>query len=248
MFSKGVRENSLGITLNEDTRREVKNILRGLKSKVYLKFFVPENLEECLYCKEEEEILKIISELAPLGKIVVEKYPSSAPLVKEYSINMFPALLIHSEQKSYGIRYFGIPAGYEFGALIEDILDVSRGKVNVEEEVLDIIKQVDRPAQIKVFVTPTCPYCPLAARAAHKFAIINEDITGDVIEALEFPEEANRYSVLAVPKVIINDSVEFEGALPEKLFALAVLESIGKKIPGMDFKEMYNQLRSLSKC
>ncbi|HDH07109.1 MAG TPA: glutaredoxin [Thermoproteales archaeon] len=225
--------------LDEATRKEVRMILANMKGEVILKFIKPKG--ECKYCDLEEEILEIISSLAPENKIKLKKV-SFDEASKKYNVDLAPALLIHSPEKEYGVRFFGIPAGYEFGALIEDIVDVSRDRVEVDEETQQIIKIVDKPVRIKIFVTPTCPYCPLAVRAAHKFAILNNLIYGDMIEALEFPELADSYGVYAVPKVVINDVIEFEGAIPEKFFALAVAESIGKKVGKISFKELYREL------
>ena len=59
----------------------------------------------------------------------------------------------------------------------------------------------------------------MMATMAHRFALVNQNLTADVIEAVEFPELAKRYGVMAVPKTIINDRVEFEGAIPEREFA-----------------------------
>jgi thioredoxin-related protein len=49
-------------------------------------------------------------------------------------------------------------------------------------------------------------------------AVESEHVTADVIEAMEFPDLAQRYRVRGVPKIVINDSVEFVGALPESQF------------------------------
>jgi len=50
---------------------------------------------------------------------------------------------------------------------------------------------------------------------AHQMAVESEHVTADVIEATEFPDLARRYRVRGVPKIVVNDSVEFVGALPE---------------------------------
>lgn len=60
---------------------------------------------------------------------------------------------------------------------------------------------------------------------AHKLAIANAHISADVIEVTEFPEMAQHYHIYAVPKVVINDQVEFEGALPEPMFVQHVLQA-----------------------
>jgi glutaredoxin-like protein len=113
----------------------------------------------------------------------------------------------------------------EFTALIEDIVMVSQGTTNLSEEVREKIRRIQKPIHIQVFVTPTCPYCPKAVRTAHQFAMENPHIVADMVEATEFAELAERYRVFAVPKVVINDAISFEGALPEHLFALYVLKA-----------------------
>ena len=63
-------------------------------------------------------------------------------------------------------------------------------------------------------------------RLAQHMAIASEKVTAECIEANEFPELSRRYRVMAVPKVVVNDKVEFEGALPEKDFLGAVLQAV----------------------
>jgi predicted DsbA family dithiol-disulfide isomerase len=64
-------------------------------------------------------------------------------------------------------------------------------------------------------------------RLAQHLAIASEKVTAECIGANEFPELSQRYRVMAVPKVVINDTVEFEGAIPEKDFLGAVLQAVG---------------------
>jgi predicted DsbA family dithiol-disulfide isomerase len=58
----------------------------------------------------------------------------------------------------------------------------------------------------------------MAVQLAHRCAVESELVRADMIEASEFPHLANRYGVYAVPKVVMNERVSFEGALPEKAF------------------------------
>ena len=63
-------------------------------------------------------------------------------------------------------------------------------------------------------------------RLAHHLAIASEWIRADCVEATEFPDLAQRYMVMAVPKTVVNDRVSFEGALPEAQFVDAVLQAV----------------------
>ena len=64
-------------------------------------------------------------------------------------------------------------------------------------------------------------------RLAQHMAIASPRVTAECIEATEFPELSQRYRVMAVPKIVINDTVEFEGAIPEREFLGAVLQAVG---------------------
>lgn len=63
-------------------------------------------------------------------------------------------------------------------------------------------------------------------RLAHSFAMENDLIKADAIEAMEFPEAASRYRVYAVPKTVINDGDYIEGSLPEEYFLERVLGAL----------------------
>ena len=79
------------------------------------------------------------------------------------------------------------------------------------------------PVHIQVFVTLTCPHCPAAAAIAHKLAIESDLIKADVIDGSEFPDMALKYNVIGVPKIVINEKIEFMGEFNEDLFAEHVL-------------------------
>jgi len=63
-------------------------------------------------------------------------------------------------------------------------------------------------------------------RLAHHLAVASEWIRADCVEATEFPDLAQRYMVMAVPKTVVNERVSFEGALPEAQFVDAVLQAV----------------------
>lgn len=64
-------------------------------------------------------------------------------------------------------------------------------------------------------------------RLAQQMAVASDRVRATAIEATEFPDLSRAYRVMAVPKVVINDRVQFEGALPEHEFLAAVLQAAG---------------------
>lgn len=191
--------------------------------------------DHCQYCDQLKQLVEEISELSNLVTYELHDFDNEKELAEKYRINIAPAVVITQDGKDLGVRYFGLPAGHEFGSFLEDIVDVSKGETDLLEETKEALKGINKDVQIYVFVTPTCPYCPMAVRMAHKFAIEhalagNDKILGDMIEAIEFPELADQYGVMAVPKVVIKvdgeDKVSFEGAYPEKMFLEKLLEAL----------------------
>jgi len=164
--------------------------------------------------------------IAPLsGKIAVEVYDfvGDTDKVKRYKIDKIPATVVEGE-KDYGIRFYGIPAGYEFVSLIGSMMAVSKGESDLSEETKAALGKLKDAVHIQVFVTLTCPYCPSAVEMAHKLAIASDLITADMVESAEFPHLSHKYNVMSVPKVIINEDIQFEGALPEKEFVENVMK------------------------
>jgi hypothetical protein len=68
-------------------------------------------------------------------------------------------------------------------------------------------------------------------RLAQHMAVAAKRVRAECIEATEFPDLSQRYRVMAVPKIVINDRVQFEGALPEPQFLAAVLRAVGDGVP-----------------
>lgn len=67
-------------------------------------------------------------------------------------------------------------------------------------------------------------------RLAQHMAVASDHVRATAIEATEFPELSRAYRVMAVPKIVMNDRVQFEGALPEKDFLAAVLKAAGPEL------------------
>jgi glutaredoxin-like protein len=216
--------------LPEDKKELLKNDFKEkLVDPVKIVMFTQEF--ECRYCSDTR---KLAQELATLNdKITTEVYDfmTDAAKAKEYGIGKIPALAI-TGKKDYGVRIYGIPYGYELQTLIEAVINVSRGKTDLSDKTKQILSDVKLPVHIQVFVTLTCPHCPAAATVAHKLAIESDMVKADVIESSEFPDLAMKYNVIGVPKIIINETVEFTGAFNEDLFAENVLlGAFSEKLP-----------------
>jgi len=211
--------------IQEKIRQQLVPIMSTLQTEVKIVTFTQEI--ECDFCRIARELVDEIRALS--GKISHEVYDfvKDADRVKQYGIDKIPATVILGE-RDYGIRFYGIPAGYEFTSLIEDIVDVSRGKTNLSGEIMNELARIDQPVHIQVLTSPTCPYCALAVRLAHRFAMANDNIVSDMVELTEFPHLAVKYNVQSFPKIIINEQTSLPGLPTETDFVHAILKAIGK--------------------
>ena len=203
--------------LPEDKKEQLRNDFKEkLVDPVKLIMFTQEM--ECRFCSEARQL---VQEMATLNdKITADVYDfvADAQKAQEYGITRIPAIAIIGKV-DHGVRIYGIPYGYELQTLVEGIISVSRGTTDLSDRTKEIIKDIKNPVHIQVFVTLTCPHCPVAAAIAHKLAVESDMIRADVIDAQEFPDLAQKYGVIGVPKVVINEKIEFVGAFNEDLFA-----------------------------
>jgi glutaredoxin-like protein len=200
---------------------------KNLKNEVKLYVFTSE--KDCQYCDQTVEIAHELQETSDLIK--VEKLGLDSEKAKKWGIDKAPTTVVTSNggTEHSRIKYIGIPMGYEFSSLIEDIRRISRNDPELEPAVQKKLEEIDEPVTIRVFVTPTCPYCPKAVGTAHRFALANKNITGEMVEATEFPAWADEWGVSSVPHIVINGDVQFVGAYPDENFVDYVLEAYKKK-------------------
>lgn len=212
--------------LKEKDKEVVRTRLAELKGSVRIINFSQEL--NCDYCRDTRELLRDVSELSDKIKFESYNFVTDKDKVAEFNIDKVPAAVVMGE-RDHGIRFYGIPAGYEFATLLEVIEMVGRGEHGLSPSTLEKLNGITSPVRLQVFVTPTCPYCPAAVLTAHQLAMANPYITGEMVEATEFPELARRYNVRGVPRVVINEHSHFEGALPEEMYVDEVLKAVTVK-------------------
>jgi len=207
--------------LPEDKKEQLRNDFKEkLVDPVKIIMFTQEM--ECRFCSETRQLAQDMATVSEKISVDIYDFVKDSEKAKQYGIDKIPAIAIIGKV-DHGVRIYGVPYGYELQTLVEGIINVSRGSTDLSDKTKEIIRDIKMPVHIQVFVTLTCPHCPSAAAIAHKLAVESDMIRADVIDAQEFPELAQKYSVIGVPKIIINEKTEFVGAFNEDLFAEQVL-------------------------
>ncbi|HUU88990.1 MAG TPA: thioredoxin family protein [Candidatus Glassbacteria bacterium] len=198
----------------------IKDLTKRVKNFVKIIMFTQEL--ECKFCSDTKKLVKEVGDLNDTITVQIYDFMKNKDIADKYNVNKIPSIVIEGA-KDYGVRIYGIPYGYELSTLIEAIVNVSNGTTDLSDKTKSILTEVKNSVHIQVFVSLTCPHCPIAAAVAHKLAIESDLVRADVIDINEFPELSQKYDVISVPKIIINEKIEFVGAFSEDLFAEHVL-------------------------
>ena len=138
--------------IGEDDAQEIRERLKEMVNPVKLVHFTQElNLE---YGREAKELLEELAALSDKLSVEVYNFLLDKEKVAEYNVDKVPATAVRNG-KDYGIRFYGLPAGYEFSALLDAIIDVSKGDSGLGPESKEKLSNVTQPLHLEVFVTPT---------------------------------------------------------------------------------------------
>ena len=138
--------------LKDEDREEVRKQLMGLASLVRLVMFTQDF--ECDFCTETRELVEEIAALSDEVDAVIYDFAADKEKAEDLGIDKIPAIAVVGE-KDYGVRFYGIPSGYEFVSLIEAIKMVASGQSELSDATKEALAQLDEPVHLQVFVTPT---------------------------------------------------------------------------------------------
>jgi len=139
--------------LTDEVTAELGEAFAGLVNPVRLVVF-----SQALAEPVSEEVRRLVEELAALDpRLVAESrnFVLDQQRASELGIERIPAIAVLGEEKDYGVRLYGLPTGYEFGSLVESILDVSRGESSLSEETRANLAVLNQDVRLRVFSTPT---------------------------------------------------------------------------------------------
>jgi len=139
--------------LTEEVTADLRSAFAQLENPVRLVVF-----SQALADPVSEEVRRLVEELAAIDpRLTVEprNFVLDQPRVDELGIERIPAIAVLGEPSDYGVRLYGLPTGYEFGSLVDSILDVSRGTSGLAEATKSALAELERDVRVRVFSTPT---------------------------------------------------------------------------------------------
>ena len=210
--------------LSAQDSASVQKHLEGLTHPVTLLFFT-----QTIGAPETVHVTRqIVNELAELSSLITVEEVNlvlDRERAAQYGVQDVPAIVLLKDGADTRMRFLGAPAGYEFMSLVEAVTLAGTDGSGLLDSSKVLLATISAPLDIKVFVTPTCVYCPRAVTTAHRMAVESPFVTATCVEATEFPELSRRYRVTGVPKTVANDATEIVGALPEEDFVAGLLKA-----------------------
>ncbi len=187
---------------------------------------------------------EILAAFASVSKrIKFKEYNLSHKQAKKWGVSQSPTIVFAPEL--YRIHYLGIPLGEEGRTLVETLMLVGSRASRVNEQAQRVLARIDSPRKLRVFVSPTCPYCPQQAVNAVKAAIERPDqVSLEIIDNSFNPELAEQYSAMSVPQTFANNVLIAKGAQSEELFAASLENMTEQKffIPESDAEQIETDL------
>ncbi len=205
---------------NENFIRQLRQTFEQFPHDIPIYMFVQRGMDD-VFAQTNRQIVRAFRELT--SKIIFKEHYLDHELAQKWNVDRSPTLLIAPER--FSIRWLGAPLGEEGRTFLETLILTGLGQSNLSEQSRKVIKKIDAPRNIKVFVSATCPYCPQQAVNAVKAAIEKPDLISlEIIDIQCEPDLAEQYSAHSVPQTFANETLIAQGAQTEEVFAASLLK------------------------
>lgn len=189
-----------GELFTAEMRQQLDTVFSRMERPLLLKLY----LDSRPVSEELERFITALSALSDkLEMALVDRQtdPGFAPCVE----------VCRADGTSTGIAFHGVPSGHEFTSFVLGLYNAAGPGQTMDEDIKKQIASITKPTDIKVLVTLSCTMCPDLVQAAQRIAAANAYVSAHVYDIRHFEELKNRYKVMSVPCMIINDKDVYFG-------------------------------------
>ena len=162
---------------------------------------------------ESPLILKLYLDARPVSEELRGYMEELSKLTEKLTIDISkrsteadPCVEVYRQDGSYtGLAFHGVPGGHEFTSFVLGLYNAAGAGQKIDEDLIEALAKINRKVDMKVLVSLSCTMCPDLVIAAQKMASLNENITAEVYDLNHFPEIKDKYQVMSVPCLVIND-------------------------------------------
>jgi thioredoxin reductase (NADPH) len=200
--------------------QQLRRTFASLPKEIPLLLFVQRGKEDVFVdaCRQVVRAFRGLTD-----KITLKEYYLDHELADRYKVDSSPTLVIDPDH--YNIRWLGAPMGEEGRSFLEAMLLIGSGKSDMGEQSRKVLERLDAPRQVKIFVSPTCPYCPQQVVNGLKAAIERPELVAlEIIDIQCRPDLAEQYGAQSVPQAYANDVLVGQGAQQEEVFLSSLVK------------------------
>lgn len=198
--------------------KEIKGDIVG-QGETFLTKEVREQLHPLFQSFEKDIILKVLVDKRPISQeaqnFVKELSELSSHIsyeIVESQENNLPAIrLCDAQGKDMGCAFHGVPGGHEFNSFVIAMYNMAGKGQDIDDKLLQAIHEIEQEVRIQVVVSLSCTMCPDLVMAVQRMALESEKIQADVYDMAHFPEFKEKYKIMSVPCMIINENQVYFG-------------------------------------
>ncbi|MCI6553069.1 MAG: FAD-dependent oxidoreductase [Lachnospiraceae bacterium] len=195
-------EGSGGEFLNAEIRAQLEDLFARFEHSVILKVWLDDQ-------PLSGEVMGFIRELEDLTDKVAWR---RAEWKEGQKMPVLPSVEICREDgSSSGIHFHGVPGGHEFNSFVIALYNAAGPGQQVDEETEKRLRGIRGKHNLKVLVSLSCTMCPETVMSAQKAAALSENIEAEMFDLAHFPRLKEKYKVMSVPCLILNDEKVFFG-------------------------------------
>ena len=191
--------------LDDELKQQLSAVVERFENPVEIVVFKNPNVDESVAI---ENAVKDIAAIAPEKlKFVSYNEGENKELEAKVKLTRTPSIAVLDKNGNFsGLKYSSLPSGHELNSFILGLYNVAGPGQKVAPESLEKIAKIDKPINIKIGISLSCTKCPKTVQATQRIATLNKNIEMEMINIFTFQDFKNRYDIMSVPAIIIDDT------------------------------------------
>ena len=191
--------------LDDNIQNQLKDIFAKFDKKVKVVLIKDPEIAKSI---QMEEFLSEISSLSDKIDFHSLNKNENLELEKKVDAERFPTIAFFDQDNNFkGIKFSTLPGGHELNSFILALYNIAGAGQKISEESKKKIDGISTPQKIKIGVTLSCSRCPESVQSAQRIAIENSNIDVEVIDVFTFPKFREKFEIMSVPVIIIDDKL-----------------------------------------
>lgn len=191
--------------LDDNIQNQLKDIFAKFDKKVKVVLIKDPEIAKSI---QMEEFLSEISSLSDKIDFHSLNKNENLELEKKVDAERFPTIAFFDQDNNFkGVKFSTLPGGHELNSFILALYNIAGAGQKISEESKKKIDGISTPQKIKIGVTLSCSRCPESVQSAQRIAIENSNIDVEIIDVFTFPKFREKFEIMSVPAIIIDDKL-----------------------------------------